>query len=74
MLLKTSSYLAISIYGVMALVAAVAAVCLPIETKGRELKVRIYAYRIMPSETVVALFVGQNILELKKKKKKRRRR
>ena len=54
----------------MALVAAVAAVCLPIETKGRELKVRIYAYRIMPSETVVALFVGQNILELKKKKKK----
>ena len=67
MLLKTSSYLAISIYGVMALVAAVAAVCLPIETKGREMKVRIHAYRNSPSETVVAWYVGQKMLELRKK-------
>ena len=37
-LLKTSSYLAISTYGVIALVATVVAVVLPIETKGREMK------------------------------------
>lgn len=39
-LLKASAYLAISTYGVMSLIAAVAAVCLPIETKGREMKVK----------------------------------
>ena len=38
-LLKTSAYLAISTYGVMSLIAAVAAICLPIETKGRDMKV-----------------------------------
>lgn len=37
-LLKTSAYLAISTYGVMSLIAAVAAICLPIETKGRDMK------------------------------------
>ena len=38
-MLKASSYVAISIYGVMSLIAAVAAIMLPIETKGREMKV-----------------------------------
>jgi len=38
-MLKVSAYLAISIYGVMALLAAIAAILLPIETRGRELKV-----------------------------------
>ena len=40
MLLKESAYLAISLYGVMCLVATVAALLLPFETKGREMKVR----------------------------------
>ena len=38
-LLKISPHLAISIYGLVALLAAVASICLPIETKGRQLKV-----------------------------------
>lgn len=37
-LLKSSSYVAISIYGVISLVATVVAILLPIETKGREMK------------------------------------
>lgn len=37
-LLKVSPYAAISIYGTVALMAAVACLCLPVETKGRELK------------------------------------
>ncbi|KAK3603262.1 hypothetical protein CHS0354_007593 [Potamilus streckersoni] len=37
-LLKASSYMAISTYGVMALIATVASILLPIETKGREMK------------------------------------
>lgn len=37
-MLKVSAYLAISTYGVISLVAAIASVLLPIETKGREMK------------------------------------
>ncbi|KAH3882629.1 hypothetical protein DPMN_006573 [Dreissena polymorpha] len=37
-LLKVSAYVAISTYGVMSLIAAVASIMLPIETKGREMK------------------------------------
>ncbi|KAL4223272.1 hypothetical protein ACF0H5_016744 [Mactra antiquata] len=37
-MLKVSAYLAITTYGVMSLIAAVASVLLPIETKGREMK------------------------------------
>ena len=39
-LLKESAYLAISLYGVMCLIATVASLLLPFETKGREMKVR----------------------------------
>ena len=38
-LLKISPHLAISIYGTVALLAAAASLLLPIETKGRQLKV-----------------------------------
>ena len=37
-LLKLSPYLAISIYGTVALLASIACLLLPVETKGRELK------------------------------------
>ena len=42
-LLKESAYAAISLYGSMCLIASVAAVLLPIETKGRDMKVRVAA-------------------------------
>ncbi|KAK3084065.1 hypothetical protein FSP39_007577 [Pinctada imbricata] len=38
-MLRESSYLAISTYGVMALIATVISIILPIETKGKEMKV-----------------------------------
>ena len=37
-LLKISPYAAISIYGTVSLLAAIACLMLPVETKGRELK------------------------------------
>ena len=37
-LLRLSPYLAISIYGTVALLASIACLLLPVETKGRELK------------------------------------
>jgi len=43
-LLKASSYLAISTYGVVSLIATVVAIVLPIETKGREMKVSYHSY------------------------------
>ena len=39
-LLKISIYAAISIYGTIAILAAIASYFLPVETKGREMKVR----------------------------------
>lgn len=38
MMLQSSLVVAMSVYGVAALLAAVACILLPIETKGRELK------------------------------------
>ena len=38
-LLKESAYVAISLYGVMCMIAAVASLLLPYETKGREMQV-----------------------------------
>ena len=38
-LLKMSPHLTVSIYGVVALLASIAAMSLPVETKGRQLKV-----------------------------------
>jgi len=43
-LLKASAYVAITTYGVMSLIATVAALVLPIETKGRELKVCVMTF------------------------------
>ena len=40
-LLKVSPHLTVSIYGTVALLAAIAALSLPVETKGRKLEVKI---------------------------------
>jgi hypothetical protein len=50
-LIKISPYAAISIYGTVAILAAIVAFYLPIETKGRELKVMISIFnKILFSE------------------------
>ena len=43
-LLKVSVNLAVSVYGTVCLIAAVASMLLPIETKGRELQVGTLGY------------------------------
>lgn len=41
-LLRLSPYMAISIYGTVAFLAAIACLILPVETKGKQLTVRVF--------------------------------
>jgi hypothetical protein len=55
-LLKISPHLAISLYGLVAFLAAIASLCLPIETKGRQLKVIIYFILYLIQLNIITYF------------------
>lgn len=63
-LLRLSPYMAISIYGTVAFLAAIACLILPVETKGKLLTVRVFQLLLIKSLNILIIIVYLRRLNL----------